>query len=236
MFPDLTADDIFRIETKRLWLRWPRASDTPAITSFVSLAQIARMTASIPHPYPPGEAERFIMKARTGNASGTALVLAITQKGGLRQTIGLLSATLAAGRDIEFGYVLAPPVWGKGFASEAVKAFADTVFSLTRANRILANSRVNNIASRRVLEKTGFAFVDTGLDFLPARGGLYPCDRFQLDRKTWAASRRAGGEIRHMPPMAQQAYDASEAKVLPRQPSKSRIDDRRPGFSLLAWY
>ncbi|MGH6856132.1 MAG: GNAT family N-acetyltransferase, partial [Methylocella sp.] len=52
MFPDLTADDIFRIETKRLWLRWPRASDAPAITSFVSLAQTARMTASIPHPYP----------------------------------------------------------------------------------------------------------------------------------------------------------------------------------------
>ena len=46
MFPDLTADDIFRIETKRLWLRWPRASDAPTITSFVSLAQVARMTAS----------------------------------------------------------------------------------------------------------------------------------------------------------------------------------------------
>src|ERR1700724_1219235 len=103
MFPDLTADDVFRIETKRLWLRWPRASD-------------ARMTASIPHPYPPGEAERFIMKARTGNATGTALVLAIIQKGGVRQSIGLLGATLAAGRDIEFGYVLAPPVWGKGVA------------------------------------------------------------------------------------------------------------------------
>jgi RimJ/RimL family protein N-acetyltransferase len=178
------------------------------------LAQIARMTASIPHPYPPGEAEHFIMKARIGNASGTALVLAITQKGAAGQTIGLLSATQAVGRDIEFGYVLAPPVWGKGFASEAVKALADTVFSLTPANRILANSRANNIASRRVLEKTGFAFVDTGLDFLPARGGLHPCDRFQLDRKTWAARRRAGGESRPMPPMAQQAHDASEVKVL----------------------
>ena len=136
------------------------------------------------------------------------------QKGGARQTIGLVSATLAAGRDIEFGYVLAQPVCGKGFASEAVKAFADTVFSLTRADRILANSRVDNIASRRVLEKTGFAFVDTGLDFLPARGGLHPCDRFQLDRRMWAASRRAGGNGRPLPPMAQQAHDANEAKVL----------------------
>ena len=223
MFPDLTADDIFRIETKRLWLRWPRASDAPAITSFVSLADVARMTASIPHPYPPGEAERFIMKARTGNASATALVLAITQKGGASQTIGLVSATLAAGKDIEFGYVLAPPVWGKGFASEAIKALAGAVFSLTRANWILACARTNNIASRRVLEKTGFAFVDTGLDFLPARGGLHPCDRFQLDRKTWAASRRAGGESRPMPPMAQQDHEASEAKVL--VPAAPQVED-----------
>ena len=27
MFPDLTRDDVFRLETRRLWLRWPRAAD-----------------------------------------------------------------------------------------------------------------------------------------------------------------------------------------------------------------
>ena len=223
MFPDLTSDDIFRIETKRLWLRWPRASDIAPVTSFASLADVARMTALIPHPYPPGEAERFIMKARAENANGSALILVITQKGATRQAVGIISAIPATARDIEFGYVLAPPFWGKGFATEAVKALAGTVFSLTRANRILANSRVDNLASRRVLEKTGFAYVGTGLDPLPARGGLHPCDRFQLDRKTWAAAKRAGDERRAMPPMAQQvqqaqqAQDASGAKPVPAE-------------------
>jgi RimJ/RimL family protein N-acetyltransferase len=215
MFPDLTSDDIFRIETPRLWLRWPRASDIASVTRFASLADVARMTALIPHPYPPGEAERFIMKARADNANGSALVLAIIQKGGGRHMIGLLGAHPVAVADIEIGYVLAPPVWGKGLATEAVKALADTVFSLTRANRILANSRTHNSASRRVLEKTGFAFVDTGLDFLPARGGLHPCDRFHLDRKTWTAARRTGDQRRPMPPMAQQAKDAGSAKPVP---------------------
>jgi RimJ/RimL family protein N-acetyltransferase len=221
MFPDLTSDDIFRIETRRLWLRWPRASDIASITSFASLAQVARMTALIPHPYPPGEAERFIMKARAENANGSALILAITRKGSAGQTIGLLGAYGTATADIEFGYILAPPYWSKGFTTEAVKALTRTVFSLTRANRILANSRVDNLASRRVLEKTGFSYVDTGLDLLPARGGLHPCDRFQLDRKTWAAGKRAGDEKRAMPPMAhqaqqaQQAQDASGAKPVP---------------------
>ncbi|MCI0736679.1 MAG: GNAT family N-acetyltransferase [Beijerinckiaceae bacterium] len=214
MYPDLTRDDIFRIETKRLWLRWPRASDAAAITSFASLAEVARLTASIPHPYPTGEAERFVLRARADNASGTALILAITQKTGARQTIGLLSAMPAAARGIELGYVLAPALWGKGLTSEAVKSLVDTVFRLTMANCIFANSRVNNLASRRVLEKTGFAFVDAGLDFLPARGGMHPCDRFQLDRRTWAANQIAAGESRAMPPMAQQAHDESTDREL----------------------
>jgi RimJ/RimL family protein N-acetyltransferase len=212
MFPDLTSDDIFRIETQRLWLRWPRASDISSITNFAGLAEVARMTAWIPHPYPPGEAERFIMKARADNTAGRALVLAIAQKGGAQQTIGALSAALAATGDIEFGYALAPPHWGKGLATEAVKALAGTVFSLTGANRILANARTHNIASRRVLEKTGFVFVDRGLDLLPARGGLHPCDRFQLDRKAWAAARRAGDGKQLMPPMTQQAGKRSGTK------------------------
>jgi RimJ/RimL family protein N-acetyltransferase len=222
MFQDLTADDIFCIETKRLWLRWPRAADAPAITSFAKLAEVAQLTAGIPHPYPQGEAERFILKARADNASGTALVLAITQKAGARQVIGIISATPAAAADIELGYILAPPMWGKGFTSEVAKPFVDTLFRLSMANRIVANSRVHNVASRRVLEKTGFAFIDSGLQFLPARGGMHPCDRFQLDRKTWAANLIAAGESQSLPAMAQQSPDPNEGKVLAA--ASERID------------
>ncbi|HMF06334.1 MAG TPA: GNAT family N-acetyltransferase [Methylocella sp.] len=213
MFQDLTSDDIFCIETKRFWLRWPRAADAPAITSFAKLAEVAQATAGIPHPYPPGEAERFILKARADNASGKALILAMTQKTGARQVIGVISAT-PAGSDIELGYVLAPPMWGKGFTSEVAKPFVDTLFRLSLASRIVANSRVQNVASRRVLEKTGFTFVDSGLHILPARGGMHPCDRFQLDRKTWAANLVAAGESQSMPAMAQQPPDENEGKVL----------------------
>ena len=31
MFPELTRDDVFRLETRRLWLRWPRMADANAI-------------------------------------------------------------------------------------------------------------------------------------------------------------------------------------------------------------
>jgi RimJ/RimL family protein N-acetyltransferase len=212
MFPDLTCDDIFQIETQRLWLRWPRSSDATAITAFASLAEVAQLTAAIPHPYPKGEAERFILKARAENAGGAALNLAITQKSGARRVIGLISATLEGPAALELGYILAPPMWGKGFATEAIKAVVDMLFRVTMANRLTANSRVQNTASRRALEKAGFAFVDARLDFLPARGGMHACDRFQLDRKTWAAIRVAAGVSQAMPAMAQQSIAESEEK------------------------
>jgi len=184
MFPDLTADDIFRIETKRLWLRWPRAMDAAAIKNFAGLAEVAQMTAEIPHPYPAGEAERFVLQARADNSNGRGLVLAIAHKNN-GTAIGIVAAHCDQRSEVEIGYALAPSHWGKGIATEAVKALIDTVFRVTAAEKIVANSRVINPASRRVLEKSGLNYIDTGLDMLPARGGLHPCDRFGLDRKTW---------------------------------------------------
>lgn len=207
MFPDLTSDDIFRIETKRLWVRWPRAADAAAITSFASLAHVARMTASLPHPYPAGEAERFILRARADNACGAALILVTAPKPAAQQAVGILSALPAASGDIEIGYLLSPAVWGRGLASEAVAAMVDAVFTLTPVKQLIANSRVDNAASRRVLEKSGFSFVDSGLDYLPARGGRHACDRFRIDRHNWTAQRRRAGPDRALPPMAQQDTD-----------------------------
>src|SRR3954471_7528500 len=70
MFPDLTRDDVFRLETRRLWLRWPRLADAPAIVRLAGEKAVAEMTAFIPHPYPPEIGERFIFQARQSNADG----------------------------------------------------------------------------------------------------------------------------------------------------------------------
>ncbi|MEW6435695.1 MAG: GNAT family N-acetyltransferase [Pseudomonadota bacterium] len=200
MFPDLTRDDVFRLETQRLWLRWPRAADAATITAFASLPEVAQMTAAIPHPYPAQEADRFIFKARADNAAGRALHLALTRKNGPRAVFGLVSAIAEGPQEVELGYAIAPEMWDQGFATEAARIVIDTVFALTPATRILANSRVNNPASRAVLEKLGFTYADTGLDPLPARGGLHPCDRFRFERSKW----RAAGGLRVLPPMVHQ--------------------------------
>src|ERR1700734_380086 len=67
MFPDLARDDVFRIETPGLWLRWPRICDAAAIHKFCSQWEVAPFTARTPHPYPQGSCERFISAAREAN-------------------------------------------------------------------------------------------------------------------------------------------------------------------------
>ena len=35
MFPDIIREDIFRLETRRLWLRWPVLADAPDAAGFL---------------------------------------------------------------------------------------------------------------------------------------------------------------------------------------------------------
>jgi RimJ/RimL family protein N-acetyltransferase len=189
MFPDIARDDVFRLETKRLWLRWPRVADAKAIERYSSRWEVAKMTARIPHPYPPGEAERFIFTAREANALGRDLILVMAPIRGKREPIGMISLESRLQGRLTLGYALAPEVWGKGLATEAALAAIDAGFSLTSAVESLATAHIENAASRRVLEKCGFIHSGTGLEGAPARGGMVPCDRFRLERAAWASRR-----------------------------------------------
>ena len=91
MFPDLARDDVFRLETSRLWLRWPRICDAAAIHKFCSRWEVARYTARIPHPYPEGSAERFVYAAREANSAGRDLTLVMTPIKGKTDAIGSIS-------------------------------------------------------------------------------------------------------------------------------------------------
>ena len=191
MFPDLARDDVFRIETPRLWLRWPRICDAAAIHKFCSQWEVARFTARIPHPYPQGSAERFIYAAREANASGRDLTLVMTPIKGKRDAVGSISLESRGKDRLALGFVLAPEAWGKGLATEAAQAMIDAGFGLTPAVEILASVRVENEASRAVIEKCGLALAGTGLQGAPARGGMVECHSFRAPPRRLGGGRRA---------------------------------------------
>ena len=187
MFPDLTRDDVFRLETRRLWLRWPRAADAPAIHAIAGQKAVAVQTSKIPHPYPREAADRYVLNARQFNAAGEALNLVMTLRSGSRDLIGFISAEIMSDSRAEIGYALHPDHWGQNYATEAVQAMVDTLFSLTSTREIQAKVRVTNAASRRVLEKCGFT--PTGGTMCPSAsmGGSLPADTFSIDQKVWAS-------------------------------------------------
>jgi len=193
MFPDLTRDDVFRLETRRLWLRWPRLADAQAIVRLAGEKAVAEMTARIPHPYSPEMAERFIFQARQSNADGLSLQLAITPKGKPNSLIGLvgIGPSPEDGRP-SLGYWLGIPYWGQGYATEAARALIDAFFAYGHEDELTASARVINPSSRRVLEKCGFAYQGSGLAELQARGGFYPADHFRLDRRAWESLKTWG--------------------------------------------
>lgn len=224
MFPELTRDDVFRLETRRLWLRWPRMADANAILRQAGDKAVAEMTASIPHPYPPEAVEPFIFAMRKGNALGEHLALAITPRSKPNELIGMIGAHRQATGVPFIGYWLGTPHWSKGYATEAVQGLIDTLFSLVDIPAIEADTRVINPASRRVLEKSGFRAEGSFLKSLPARGGLFPCEQFRLDRSTWAALKSWGAsgwahapgldseqpEESELPPRLQQSQSLAE--------------------------
>lgn len=62
---------------------------------------------------------------------------------------------------VEIGYGTHPHDRNRGYMTEAVCALVDWAFETPVVERVIAETLINNPASRRVLEKCGFAFYKT---------------------------------------------------------------------------
>ena len=187
MFPEIARDDVFRIETRRLWLRWPRVADAMAIARQAGEKAVADMTARIPSPYSEQQAVVFVLAAREMNADGTGLHLNLTPKGRPNDVIGGISVTRNEDNRAVLGYWLGMEHWGQGLATEAAQAMIDVAFGLTEIPSLHASVVPVNVASRRVLKKCGFAHYGGGMAEAPARGGAQPVDFFRLGRSTFVS-------------------------------------------------
>ena len=56
------------------------------------------------------------------------------------------------------GYALLSPHWGKGYATETARALVEIGFSTLECTSLVAVTLPHNVASQRVLTKTGFTY------------------------------------------------------------------------------
>jgi RimJ/RimL family protein N-acetyltransferase len=143
------------LETERLVLRPMVAGDAPEIARLAGERAIARTTLHIPHPYTLEDAQQWIAKHQPRWEQGTCVSLAIclAHTGEMAGSIGItIDATHSIG---ELGYWIAVQHWGRGYATEAVRAVIEYAFEHFELNRVQAHLFDGNIASQRVLEKVG---------------------------------------------------------------------------------
>ncbi|WP_095198696.1 GNAT family N-acetyltransferase [Mesorhizobium carmichaelinearum] len=73
--------------------------------------------------------------------------------------VGFGGVTVSADFDgLNLSYHLHPQSWGHGYATELVTQALSAAFGPLQADRVIGLARAANPASRRVLEKCGFAF------------------------------------------------------------------------------
>ena len=179
------------LETERLKLRAPRLEDAGQVAMLANDRRIAENTARIPHPYALADAQTFLTAANR-SADETTLLITLPRD----QVIGICALELREGPAPELGYWLGVPYWGRGYATEAVRALIDHAFAELGHDALQAGARVTNPASRRVLEKCGFQWTGVGLYRIRALKSSAPIDRFRLERGIWASLKSWGAARR----------------------------------------
>lgn len=145
------------LETKRLRFRSLKLSDTTVIQEAAGKREISDTMISIPHPYPAGEAERYIFCQREAQKLGKSVTFVLELKSE-KNFCGLMEI-----REIdrehsqaELSFWLRTHYWGQGYMGEGIQAVLQYGFEILKLNRFYAYHMLRNPASGRVLEKNGF--------------------------------------------------------------------------------
>ncbi|WP_417676017.1 GNAT family N-acetyltransferase [Pseudodonghicola sp.] len=166
------------IETERFTLRPLRRSDMGLIELYAGDVRVAKMTTSIPHPYPPGAAEAFVTRAMDPEAEAAVWAIDGT-KSGEGELLGLINLKQMDRNQSEVSYWVAPLFWNTGLASEAVEGLVAA--NPLKNAAMFASVFQDNPASARVLTHSGFAYLGDAETFSVARDATVP---------TWTYSRK----------------------------------------------
>lgn len=171
--------------TDRLLLRPGWAEDAPALYAAIADEAIVRNLASAPWPYGMADAEAFLAREPTVD-SPTFLLFRRT--GGAPQLVGCAGLSRHPEGGVEFGYWIARPYWGLGYATEAAEAVVAIARDGLRLSRLTAEHFTDNPASGRVLEKVGFRATGQYTQrYSVGRGTTAPCKLFECDLSAFQA-------------------------------------------------
>ncbi|MFO1305929.1 MAG: GNAT family N-acetyltransferase [Burkholderiales bacterium] len=151
------------LETPRLFLRHPRSGDGASLHEALaeSLPELRRFLASLPWvavEQTRDSAEAYCRNAEANFLARKDLPFLVFEKasGALVASAGLHRTNWETPKT-EVGYWCRTSATGRGFVTEAVSALAEYAFRHIGAVRVEIVTDEQNMASRRVAERAGFA-------------------------------------------------------------------------------
>ena len=86
---------------------------------------------------------------------------------------------------VEFNYAIDDRYEGKGYMTEALEAVKNYCLNEVRVNRIFGGCEINNLASKRVMEKCSFIYEGTLRNYLKLKDGYHDMHLYSIinDRK-----------------------------------------------------
>jgi ribosomal-protein-alanine N-acetyltransferase len=142
------------LKSQRLVLRPLALEDAPIVERLAGEKDVASTTRLIPHPYPPGMAEKWINSLPELYQRAEMINWGISLNGG--PLLGSIRLTLnPADNHAELGYWVGKPFWNNGYCTEAARIVVSYGFDRLDLERIYANYMARNPASGRVLTKLG---------------------------------------------------------------------------------
>ncbi len=143
------------IETERLVLRPYTLADAARVQQMCNDDVVASTVLNMPHPYPDGDAEKWISTHADSFQQGKEVTLAITLKP-QGSVIGSVALSINKNHQRgELGYMVAKEHWNRGYCTEACQALVSYGFGALGLHRIQAMHFPRNPASGRVRQKLG---------------------------------------------------------------------------------
>lgn len=149
----------------------------------------------------------FIREALKQFADTQGFHAGIWEKGRLAGVIGFHKIDWA-NRRVMIGYWLAPPFQGRGIMTRACRAMVDHAFGHLKLNRVEIHCAVENLKSRAIPERLGFAQEGT------LRQGEFLYDHYvdlvvyAMLSEDWARAREAGRPNENLPSHTRHAKGA----------------------------
>ncbi len=100
------------------------------------------------------------------------------------QIVGMINLKVNEKNDsVEFNYATDSRFAGLGFMTETLKTITDFALNKLEVNRIQGGCCVENLASKRVMEKAGYQFEGTLKNYIKLSDGYHDMHLFAIVRK-----------------------------------------------------